>query len=61
MKSILANKMIKEINGKLEEELHAFRAGSMTRDLIFGIRQLAEKNWEYGKEFLVVFIDFKKG
>jgi hypothetical protein len=41
--------MIKEIKGKLAEELHAFREGKATRDLIFGIRQLNEKNWEYGK------------
>jgi hypothetical protein len=53
--------MIKEIKRKLAEELHAFRAGSMNRDLIFGIRQLTEKNWKYGKEFLMMFIDFKKG
>jgi hypothetical protein len=41
--------MIKEIKGKLAEELYAFRAGRTTTNLIFGIRQLTEKNWEYGK------------
>jgi intergrase/recombinase len=41
---IIANKMMKEIKGKPAEELHAFRAGWATTDLIFGIRQLIEKN-----------------
>jgi hypothetical protein len=35
------------------------RMGDMT-DLIFGIRQLIEKNWEYGKESMTVFINHKK-
>jgi hypothetical protein len=28
--------------------------------LLFGIRQLIQKNWEHGKEFLMVFVDYKK-
>jgi hypothetical protein len=59
-KSILAKKIIKEIKGKLAEKLYAIRAGRATTDLIFGIRQLTEKNWKYGKEFLMVFTDYKK-
>jgi hypothetical protein len=38
--------VIKENKGELAEELHAFRAGRATTDLIFEIRQLIEKNWE---------------
>jgi hypothetical protein len=37
------------------EKLYAFRAGTATTDLIFGIGQLTEKNWEYGQEFLMAF------
>jgi hypothetical protein len=37
-----------------------FRTGGATTDLIFGIRQLIEKNWEYGKEFLMLFSNYKK-
>jgi hypothetical protein len=44
----------------MAEELYAFRAGRATTDLFFGIRQMIEKNWEYGKDFLMVFIDCKK-
>jgi hypothetical protein len=32
---ILANEMIKEIKGKLAEELYTFEAGRATTDLIF--------------------------
>jgi hypothetical protein len=35
-KRILGNKMIKEIKGKLAEELYAFKEGRATTDLIFG-------------------------
>jgi hypothetical protein len=45
---------------KLAEERYTFRSARSTTDLFFGIRQLIEKNWEYGKEFTLVFIDCKK-
>jgi hypothetical protein len=48
-KRILANKIIKEIKGKLAKELYAFRADKATTDLISGTRQLTEKNWKYGR------------
>jgi hypothetical protein len=28
--------------------------------VIFGMRELIEKNWEYGKEFPMVFTDYKE-
>jgi hypothetical protein len=39
-----------EIKEKLAEQLYAFGKCSGTTDLIFGIRQLIEKTWEYEKE-----------
>jgi hypothetical protein len=56
----LAKKTTKEIKGKLAEELYMFRASWANRDLIFELRQSTEKNWEYGKEFLMVIIHYKK-
>jgi hypothetical protein len=44
----------------LAEELYKFRRGRATRDLKFGTRQSIEKNWKYGKELVMVFIDYKK-
>jgi tagatose-1,6-bisphosphate aldolase len=43
--------MIKEVKGKLAEELYALRASSITTDPIFGIRQLIEKNRNMEKSF----------
>jgi hypothetical protein len=34
----------------LEEEQYAFRGRRATTDLIFTVRQIIEKNWEYGRE-----------
>jgi hypothetical protein len=45
-KRIPANKMMKEIKEKLAE-LYAYRARRATTYLIFEIRQLIEKDWEY--------------
>jgi hypothetical protein len=39
----LANKTIKEIKGKLAEELYTFKVSRTTRNLIFGIRINSEK------------------
>jgi hypothetical protein len=50
-KRILANKMIKEIKGKLAEALHAFRVGRATTDLVFRIRHLTEKIGNVEKSF----------
>jgi hypothetical protein len=52
--------MTLKIRGKLAEELYAFRNGRVTIDLIFGTRQLIGRNWEYGKESVMIFIDHKK-
>jgi hypothetical protein len=33
----------------LEKEQYAFRGGRTTTDLIFTVRQIIERNWEYGR------------
>jgi hypothetical protein len=58
-KRTVASKKIKEIKGKLAEELYTFKAGTATTELIFGIRQLTKKKWEYGNKFLMTFRDYK--
>jgi hypothetical protein len=44
----------------LAKERFAFRKGSVTTDLIFGIRQLIKKNWKKEKELIMIFIDYKE-
>jgi hypothetical protein len=44
----------------LEEEQYVFRGGRATTYLIFTARQVIEKNWEYGRDLFVVFIDYEK-
>jgi hypothetical protein len=46
--------------GTTGKDLYAFRTDRATVDLIFGVRQLTEKNWENGREFLTVSIDYRK-
>jgi hypothetical protein len=36
---------------QMEEEQYAFRRGRATTDLIFTVRQIIEKNWEYGRDY----------
>jgi hypothetical protein len=38
--------------------MHSEEKGTI--DLMFGIRQLIEKNWEYRIELVMTFIDLKK-
>jgi hypothetical protein len=40
--------------------VYTFRRGKDTTDLIFRIRQLIEKYWEYEKQLVMIFIDYKK-
>jgi hypothetical protein len=45
-----------EVGRKPAEELYAFRKGRVTADLLYGIRQLIEMNWEYGKELAMMSV-----
>jgi hypothetical protein len=56
----LGSKLTNEIETKLEEQQYAFRGGRATTDLIFTIRQIIEKNWEYGRNLFFVIIDYEK-
>ena len=48
-----ANEIIGEYQGD-------FRRNRSTVDLIFSIRQILEKKWEYNKDVYQLFIDFEK-
>jgi len=38
----------------------SFRPGRLTTDLIFIVRQLIQKTWEFNKEMHILFVDFQK-
>lgn len=57
---ILLNRVGDKIEEELSEEQHGFRRGRSTVDLIFALRQVVEKYWEYNKKLIVVFLDIEK-
>ncbi|KAI5754231.1 hypothetical protein M8J77_006965 [Diaphorina citri] len=57
---IIERKIRPVIEETLNEEQHGFRPGRSTNDLIFTIRQLMEKHYEYDKPLWIAFLDIKK-
>ena len=48
------------IEPQLGEWQHGFRRNRGTTDMIFSIRQLMEKAWEYNQKLYMIFIDLQK-
>lgn len=57
---VMELKIRSHIEVNLKEEQYGFRRGRSTVDLIFSIKQLMEKYYEYGKELWMSFLDIKK-
>ncbi|KAL1446149.1 hypothetical protein WDU94_012366 [Cyamophila willieti] len=57
---ILEKKIRSKIEQQLNEEQYGFRPGRSTIDLIFGLRQLMEKKYEYNEDLWMAFLDIKK-
>ena len=53
-------KLINYIENNFQEEQHGFRPGRSTIDLIFTVRQLIEKRWEYNRDTIIAFLDISK-
>ena len=45
---------------KLGPWQHGFRKGVGTCDMIFALRQLIEKHWEFNKPLYIAFLDLEK-
>ena len=39
---------------------HGFRPGRGTSDLIFAVKMVLEKSWEYNSDKYTLFVDFEK-
>lgn len=54
---VIERKIRPKIEEHLSEEQYGFRPGRSTNDLIFSIRQLMEKYYEYDKPLWMIFLD----
>ena len=57
---ILEKRAREIIEPQLGEEQHGFRANRSTTDLIFTLRTIIEKSWEYNRPPYIAFIDLQK-
>ena len=57
---IIENRLRTHVESIIGEWQHGFRAGKSTIDLIFTIKMILEKSWEWGKEKFALFIDMEK-
>ena len=57
---ILERRIRAVIEPQLGEWQHGFRTNRGTTDMVFSIRQLMEKAWEYNIKLYIIFIDLQK-
>src|SRR5678815_5721917 len=57
---ILERKLRSKIEPRLGEEQYGYRGGRSTTDLMFALRMIQKKTWEYNKKAYIAFIDLKK-
>ena len=58
--SIIERRLRTHVEARIGDWQHGFREGRGTSDLIFTMKMLMEKNWEWGKEKYALFIDLEK-
>ena len=52
--------MREKVECKLDEWQHGFRPGRSTIDLVFALKMIYEKNWEFNNKVFMAFIDLEK-
>lgn len=57
---ILEKRLRRRIEGQLGEEQYGYRKGRSTSDLLFALRIVLEKSWEFNKTVYIAFLDLKK-
>jgi len=57
---VLERRLRESIEPQLGEEQYGYRKGRSTTDLMFALRQIGEKIYEYNRRAYVVFVDLRK-
>src|SRR5678815_2144240 len=57
---VLERRLREIIEPQLGKEQHGYRKGMSTTDLMFTLRQIGEKIYEYNRRIYVVFMDLRK-
>ena len=57
---ILENRLREHVEPKLGEWQNGFRPGRGTTDMIFSLKMIFEKSWEWDKDQYIAFIDLEK-
>ena len=57
---ILEKRLREKVENKLGEWQYGFRSGRSTTDLIFTLKMIYEKSWEWNKNVYLAFIDLEK-
>ena len=57
---IIERRLRSQVEDKIGDWQYGFRPGRSTLDLIFALKMLLEKSWEYNEERYLVFIDLEK-
>ena len=58
--SVLEARLRRATEDKLGPWQHGFRKGVGTCDMIFALRQLIEKHWEFNKPLYIALLDLQK-
>ena len=58
--TIIERRLRAHIEGRLGEWPYGFRLGRSTSDLIFVMKMIMEKNWEWGRDKFALIIDMEK-
>lgn len=57
---VIERRLREQVEEKIGNWQHGFRPGRSTTDLVFAMKMLFEKGWEWGKDKCVAFIDMEK-
>ena len=57
---ILEERLRERVEDKMDEWQHGFRPNRSTIDLIFALKMVCEKGWEFNRKMYLAFVDLEK-